>query len=157
MCAAQRALQRLGDLRMADFARRHDVARSATGCSATVCPGLHLACALWCGKRRGGREVHQCVEAGRWGIAHRCKLLDYERAAPQVVARCAGRGRGNRHRGRAPIGCVCRIVLPNCALLLTGPVRNAPCSLRSLVAFYGRALQENAIVSRTCRRAANVT
>jgi hypothetical protein len=35
---------------------------------------------------------------------------------------------------------------PNLALLLTGPLRSAPCSLRSLVAFGWKALQENASV-----------
>ena len=34
----------------------------------------------------------------------------------------------------------------NLVLLLTGPLRIAPCLLRSLVAFDGKALQENANV-----------
>jgi len=37
---------------------------------------------------------------------------------------------------------------PNHALLLTGPLRTAPCSLRSLVAICWKALQENARVMR---------
>lgn len=37
------------------------------------------------------------------------------------------------------------VVRSNLALLSTGPLRIAPCSLRSLVVFCGKALQENAV------------
>jgi hypothetical protein len=42
-------------------------------------------------------------------------------------------------------------LLPNSALLLSGPLRKAPCSLRSLVAIGWKALQENASVSAHSR------